>query len=660
MKKFLALFLSVCFAAGVSVISACAPANTPELRDGATITLFSTNDMHGNVQNSSAAIGVAQAGAIKASTQDSLLIDAGDATQGASFASVTKGESVIYAMNAAGYDLMAAGNHEFDYGTDVLKHNAAIANFPVLAANVKKDGLPLLDSSCIIEKANYKIGFVGITTASTSTSTNPSLLAGVTFEDEISTAKAEIQSLKNDVDAIVLVCHMGDNANAVDCTSEKLIKSLAPDEWQSVAAVIDGHSHTVENKAVEGIPVVQTGLNCANLGKVTITFKDGVNGARFKASGDVLSYSEAMNCALTPAGESKAAECTGKIAELVSAQAAVLERQLCTLGAPLFGGYVCYDYVESRIVETAYGDFVTDAFKYYGDIFAQNFAQSAGLDLPVIAVENGGGIGQSLPLQDSNGTVVKYGDVLGAFNHGNLVEVLKISPAELFLALEKGLVATGQDENGQLVFDKPSGSFLQCAGFSYTYNPSAPAYDPAVEASGKVTEVKLADGTVLQRGDNERKLLLATNNYVSAWFAAECKVGELGGEDMIIEDYILLKSGENGGVLDYACDYGRILIANDTSPEKFSVAIAVKQNIGDVSGKSGEFHLSIDGGAFEAVEADGNGMIAVELTAGAHYLRLEEGAGNYVYVNSYSGTGITHTKSGYFHSCFLFELPPIA
>ena len=652
MKKFLTLLMSVCIAAaGALSFTACAQKQQPveeqpELRDGATVTLFSTNDMHGNVANGAASIGVVQAAAIKASTENSLLIDAGDATQGASFASISKGEDVIYAMNAAGYDLMAAGNHEFDYGADVLLENNELAGFPILAANVKKDGENLLDSTCIIEKADYKIGFIGITTVSTATSTNPSLLGGITFEDEITTAKAEIANLRDQTDAIVLVCHMGDNENAVSCTSEKLIKSLSKDEWNSVAAVIDGHSHTVEDTAVNGIPVVQTGVNGANLGKITITFNDGEDGARFKADGDVLSYDEAMNYALTEAGESKAAECTQKLEELSEAQAAVLKQQLCTLGSPLFGGYICYDFVESRLVETSYGDFVTDAFKYYADKFAEN----ADIDLPVIAVENGGGIGQSLPQWDKNGNVVTYGDVLGAFNHGNLVEVLQISPADLFLALESGLAATGQDDTGLLQCVKPSGSFLQCSGFSYTYNPAA-------ESNSKVTEVKLADGTILQRNDSERKLLLATNNYVSSWFNAEYKVGELGGEDMIVEDYMILKSGENGGVLDYVCDYGRILIADDKSPDEYTVRIAVKDNLADVSGKSGTYHLSIDGAAAEEIKTDGDGMITVTLTKGAHYLRLEEGAKNYVYVNNYSGTGITHTKAGYFYPCFLFALP---
>ncbi len=648
MKNIFRIILPVCIAAiATTCFAACASDDGKDMRDGATVTLFTTNDIHGNVANNQTVIGLEQAAAINASCDNSILIDAGDATQGASFASISKGEDVIYAMNAAGYDLMAAGNHEFDYGAEVLSHNAEIAEFPILAANVKNDGKAFLDSSCIIERAEYKIGFIGLTTVSTSTSTNPSLLGGITFEDEIATAKSEIAELKDKTDAIVLVCHMGDNQSAVSCTSEKLIKSLSADEWSSVAAVIDGHSHTVEDKTVDGIPVVQTGVNFANLGKITISFKESKNGVSFKADGDVLSYEEAMDYTLNEAGENKAAQCAAKLEELNENQNLVLQKQLCTLGSPLFGGYVCYNFVESRIVETSYGDFVTDAFLYYAKVFAEN----NDLGLPVIAVENGGGISASLPNDSEGSDKVTYGDVITAFNHGNLVEVLKISPAELFLALESGLTSTGQDDTGLIIRERVSGSFLQCSGFTYTY-------DPAAESGSKVVEVRLADGTVLQRDDSERKLLLATNNYVSSWFPADEKLGELGGEDMIVEDYILLQSGQNGGVLDYQCNYDRIFIKDDKSPETYTVEIAVKEKVTDDEyvgmGKSGAYRLSVDGKEATEVTSDENGIITVTLTKGAHYLKIDEGV-NYVYVNNYSGTGTTYTQAGYFEFFFILE-----
>ena len=649
-----ALFLSVAMAAIMGMLAAytgfrTAPAAVP--RGDATVTIFTTNDMHGNLANDekNGTIGVVQAAAIKASTENALLVDAGDATQGASFASVSQGEDVIRMMNEAGYDLMAAGNHEFDYGADVLLQNKELAQFPILAANVQKDGKSLLDRSAVLEVAGYKLGFLGLTTVSTATSTNPTLLTGVTFADEVETAKSEIAALKGETDAIVLVCHMGDNEKAVSCTSAQLLAALSAEERAEVAAVIDGHSHTVEEAEVQGVPVLQTGVNFTGLGKLTLTFRDGEEGASVTAAGEVLDYAAAMGYTLTEAGDEKAQAVQAKFEEIEEGQEAILQQVLCTLDHPLFGGYVCYNYVESRVVETSYGDFVTDAFRYY----AEKFAQNETLALPVVAVENGGGIAQSLPTWYTGGTKVTVGDVLDAFNHGNLVEVLKVSPAELFAAIENGLVTSGQDDAGLLLRERVSGSFLQCSGFSYTY-------DPAGEPGKKVTEVKLADGTVLDRTDTENKLLLATNNYVSASFAQGEKLGELGGEDVLIQDSILYRSWQNGGVLNYACRYDRILIANDKSPETYTAKIRVMQK--DVPQADQTYTLSVDGGAGQKVTTDADGYLTVTLAKGAHFMQLSE-ASNVVYVNHYSGTGVAqgdaenpdfYTKAGYY--AFVFEI----
>ena len=468
----------------------------------------------------------------------------------------------------------------------------------------------------------------------------------MTFENEVQTAKKEIAALKDETDALVLVCHMGDNEKAVSCTSEQLLMGLSQAEQAEVCAVIDGHSHTVEDKTVQGVPVLQTGVNFTNLGKLTLTFTDGEAGASVTAAGEVLDYAAAMNVATTAAGEQKAQKVRETLDAIKLQQDEILGEVLCGIASPLWGGYICYNYVESRVVETSYGDFVTDAFRYY----AEQFAENEDLTLPVVAVENGGGISQSLPTWHSGGVNVTRGDVLGAFNHGNLVEVLKVSPAELFAAIEKGLATTGQDESGLLLRERVSGSFLQCSGFSYTY-------DPAGEAGKKVTEVKLADGTALDRTDTENKLLLATNNYVSSSFAQGEKIGELGGEDILIEDYILYLSGQNGGILDYQCDYGRILIADDKSPETYTVKLRVMR--GDAPQANQNYTLSVDGEEAENVTTDGEGYFTVTLAKGAHTLRLAE-TDNFVYVNNYSGTGVAegdeepdfYTKEGYYRFYF--------
>ncbi len=311
------------------------------------VTIFTTNDIHGNVEHSDTAIGLSQAAAIKASTPGSLLVDAGDATQGASFATVTQGADVIKAMNAAGYDVMAAGNHEFDYGAQTLLDNAAAADFPILAANVQKDGEPLLDASCVKEVDGKKIGFIGLTTTATATSTNPAQLAGITFADEVTAAKEEIAKLDGSADTIVLICHMGENDTAVDCTSKALLAALSEDELAKVAAVIDGHSHQTYTDTYEDIPIVQAGVNGTSMGRVDLLFSGD---ATVSAEGSVLTYEDAMAYELTDAGKAAAAKVEETLTAVKDGQAAILDQTLCQTAAPLWGGYIYYDYVESRIV----------------------------------------------------------------------------------------------------------------------------------------------------------------------------------------------------------------------------------------------------------------------------------------------------------------------
>ena len=601
-------------------------------RAPAVITIYSTNDIHGVVAESpdDGVIGLPQVAGIAASTENAILLDAGDATQGASFATVGSGAYVIDVMNAAGYKAMAAGNHEFDYGAEVLLANAQKARFPILSANTLKDGKPLLESHIVVDAAGYRIGVIGLTTASTSTSTNPAKLQGVTFENEIETAKAEIGEIADSVDAIVLVTHLGDNALATDVTSEQLLKGLSSEELAKVAAVIDGHSHTVEETAVGSVPIVQTGTRNTGLGVVTLSF-DGKGG--FAAAGEVWDYEKASAFALNEDGETAKAAVTAANDESIIEIDPILAEEVALTGAPIWGGYIYYDYAEPRIVETTMGDLVADAFRYYGQIFADNNNISA----PVLGVENGGGISATFPYG-----IVTRGDILNAFNHGNTVDVIRVYPSQLYTALELGLTMTGQDDTGLLVREKPSGSFLQVSGFTYTY-------DPAGEAGSKVLSVVLDDGT---------ELFVVTNNYVTTFdgFASTMKFGELGGEDAIVMDYILHLTNDGTDTLTIDRPAGRVVVAGDKSPETYDVVIPVQTPDGSEYDFAGtEFEIVIDNEAPEKVVCEADGL-HLTVSKGAHTFYLTESADAVpVYTNNYSGSGTVTTADGYYHLYFTVD-----
>ncbi len=643
-RKLLALFL------GLSLALSLTPAALAEAGEAVTVTVLATNDIHGVVEAGETAIGLPQVAALKAAA-DAILVDAGDATQGASFATVGEGADVIAAMNAAGYDAMAAGNHEFDYGVERLRANVAAARFPVLSANATCDGQPLLAASAVVERSGKRIGLIGLTTTATLANANPQGLKGVAFEDEAAALRRELTALAPETDAIVLLCHLGDNAAAVKTTSKALLDSLSDAELAQVTAVVDGHSHTVEDgtpyvRGTKAVPVVQAGTQLANLGQVTLTF----TGETVTAAGKVLTAQEAQAADISaPAAQAAKAATEAALAQLTQAQEKVLGEKLLDNQVPVWGGNVYWDYSENRIVETAYGDLVTDAFAQWG----REYAQAQDLDLPVIALENGGGIAQ--PMFQGE---VTYGDILGAFNHGNTVEVWRVTPAQLYEALEVGLTMTGQDETGLLLRERVSGSFLQVSGFTYTY-------DPAGEVGHKVTQVRLGDGVgmesesdvVLDRGDAATPLLLATTNYVAgfAGISQGEKLGELGGEDMAVRDWLMTLTDNGQTPLNYPITANRIRIAGDKSPETYTVSIPVEDENGyPVAGTT--VHVNVNGGAYAPAVTDGAGRVQVTVSKGPNAVGLEE-SGGYVYVNNYSGSGTVTTKTGY---CpFAFQVKPV-
>lgn len=604
-----------------------------------TVTIYATNDMHGVVEGDeeSGTIGLDQIAGIAASTENAVLVDAGDALQGASFATVGDGAHMVDMMNAAGYVAMAAGNHEFDRGADRLLANAEAADFPILSANAMQDGEPLLDAYTIVDVAGHKIGFIGVTTTNTLTSANPMSLGGVSFENEVETVEAAINEIKDETDAIILLAHLGDLDRAADVTSTELLEGLSEDALNSVTAVIDGHSHDVENTELNGIPILQTGTRNQGLDVLTIDF--GSDG--YTVTGDVMDYAAASAFELNEDGEAKMAEVQAAYEQCLSEIDPILAEDVALSGAPVWGGYIYYDYAEPRIVETTMGDLVTDAFRYYGEKFAENNA----LTMPVIGIENGGGISATFPY----GSITR-GDILNAFNHGNTVDVMKITPAQLYAALEGGLAMTGQDDTGLLVREDVSGSFLQVSGLTYTY-------DPAAEAGSKVVSVVLDDGTELARDDEKTELMMATNNYVSGFdaFTEAEKLGELGGEDAIVQDYVLYLTNDGKDTLTIDNVAGRIVIANDKSPENYEVVIPVKAAEGEYDFSGQEFEVSVDNGTPEKVSCEADGL-HLTVAKGAHTIYLTESSDAIpVYVNNYSGSGTVTTADGYFHLYFTVD-----
>ncbi|MBC5647634.1 5'-nucleotidase C-terminal domain-containing protein [Christensenella tenuis] len=603
---------------------------------GTDIVIYHTNDMHGAVtyDAGSKCIGLDRVAAVKKETPGSILVDAGDATQGLPFASLTRGADVVDVMGAAGYDVMAAGNHEFDYGTEQFLANAARASFPILAANVYKDGRPLLESGgnngchILIERDGKKIGFFGLTTAETATATNPGGIAGVEFKDEIETAKREIDELTAaGADVIVAVAHIGEYTN-VPCDSSKLAEAMTDAYQDKLDVIIDGHSHTLEEKTVNGVLIVQTGTALSRLGKIVLHFDGSGN---VTVSGDMLSYDDML--AVTPD-----AEVAAKIDAVNNNQKEILAEELCQVTNTLWGGYVD-GIAEPRIVETNLGDFTADAYRDAAQTFLDT---AAGMDAyrnnPVIGAVNGGGIRASF----ANGTLTR-GDLVSAFPFSNTLMMKQITPAVLYEILEVSVSSiTGQDSSTGLLSGQPNGGFLQVSGIRFTYDPSA-------QAGRKVKEVYLEEsGTPLQKDDTTTQMMLVSNNFVMnggndyTVLASLPLVGEIGGELETVEAYVL--SQTEGGQKPLAADSteGRIVPESGYTPGNYTITARV-QNGGGSPAANLPVSYYLDGEGPVWTQTDENGVLSVTVPDGPHGLALSK-TQKQVYLNNYSGAGMVENE----------------
>ncbi|MHA1227623.1 MAG: bifunctional metallophosphatase/5'-nucleotidase [Candidatus Hodarchaeales archaeon] len=116
-----------------------------------------------------------------------ILLSGGDQNTGPAIATLSKGEAVIDVMNAMGFDAAAIGNHEFDFGIEVMLQQQALANFPLLSCNIYNVGTTELANFTIPwviqNHSNIKVGFIGLTTTSTYTSTHPKYSEHYDFAD---------------------------------------------------------------------------------------------------------------------------------------------------------------------------------------------------------------------------------------------------------------------------------------------------------------------------------------------------------------------------------------------------------------------------------------------------------------------------------------------
>jgi len=201
------------------------PKKTDDAGNIRTVTLLFTNDFESAYDPTTAFWrddlqhigGVAQLATLIDSLRNSqpnvFLFDAGDIFTG-TLSKLTLGELPFELMITMGYDAMAIGNHEFEYGWEEFIQQKHRAPFPVLGANLfyKGTDIPYAQPYAIIEREGIRIGVIGILGQDAATALIPSHIAGVEVIEPRVAVQEAIDLLRSQVDLVVLLTHQGKTA----------------------------------------------------------------------------------------------------------------------------------------------------------------------------------------------------------------------------------------------------------------------------------------------------------------------------------------------------------------------------------------------------------------------------------------------------------------
>lgn len=463
------------------------------------IVILATSDVHCGIDENFAYAGLEQIREVFEEKGDhTILVDSGDSVQGEAIGTITKGDAIIDLMNRLEYDVAIPGNHEYDYGMDQFFKLTESADFPYISCNFNKEGQMVFDPYLIEDVNGTKIGFVGVTTPETITSSTPSVFqdadgnfiygflqdeTGQTLYDAVQDAVDGAR--KEGAEYVFLLSHLGESEACEPWTYADVIANTS-----GIDLVLDGHSHDTDQKVTEDkegkeVPRMGLGTKLNGIGCVRISAEDGSISHEFYTWTNTPSFPQLagieneIGTAVEESREKLEKELEEKIAsssyDLVTHDTEELDEN----GEPV------------RIIrkrESNLGDLVADAFR-----------SASGAD---IAIQNGGGIRAAIPAGD-----ITYGDLMNVMPYGNAMYVIRATGQQILDALEWGARAVPDE----------SGGFLHVSGMTYEIHTdiaSSCTKDEdgmfaGVEGEYRVKNVMVGD----EKLDLEKTYSLASINY---------------------------------------------------------------------------------------------------------------------------------------------------
>src|SRR6266545_36564 len=177
-------------------------------------------------------------------------------------------------LDAVGIDAAAIGNHEFDWSVDTLRARMAGARYRFLAANITDSaGTARSDWAepwTVIERGGLRIAVIGLALRATPMNTAPRNVRGLAFGDGAAAVRRVLPGARSAADFVIVVAHEGafcDSAAAAACRGEIVDVARRLDSG-SVDLIVSGHTHSLVNTVVNGIPIVQARSSGAGIAVV--------------------------------------------------------------------------------------------------------------------------------------------------------------------------------------------------------------------------------------------------------------------------------------------------------------------------------------------------------------------------------------------------------
>jgi 5'-nucleotidase len=392
--------------------------------------------------------------AIQQDNPNTLLLMSGD-TISPSVESITyKGAQMIEAWNAVGLDYATFGNHEFDFGPDVLKDRIKESKFGWVAANVidttTNKTFANVPPFVVREFGGVKIGIFGLVLPETKTTSKPG--PNVEFRNSCATAKEMVSQLRaQGVKVIVALTHLS-------MQEDKEVARCA-----DVDLIIGGHEHTLLESHAGNAPIFKMTSDARELGRIDLNISP--------TTGEL----ESIDWKVIPVDST-----TQEATEFISVYKKY-ESLLAELAKPIGQTTVALDArsAENRNRETNVGNFIADQFR-----------KSTNAD---VGLMNGGSV-------RADGIIgpgpLTQRDLLSILPFKNKLVKIEVTGATLRAALEHGVARTG--------IDSEPGRFPQVSGVQFSFDASRPA-------GGRIVELKVNS----QPLEDTKKYTLTTTTFVA-------------------------------------------------------------------------------------------------------------------------------------------------